>query len=669
MTSTPRYLTKSRFKLALTCPTKLYYSGKPDYLNTSSENSFLRALAEGGHQVGALACLMYPGGVEVTDTLHAAQLERTRELLLRDEVTIYEAAFEAEGLFVRVDVLRKRGNAVELVEVKAKSYHPAKHGDFRNAKGALLPTFLPYLQDIAFQKHVVAKACPDLALHSCLMLVDTSRVATVDSLNQRFRILRDGTRVRVSHDPTLQLSDLGEPILTAIPVDDQVAQILAGTLTTATGERPFDEVVHELASAYRGDDRIAPVPGSHCRACEFKASAPPPPGALRSGFHECWEQVLSWRDADFAGGTVLDIWNFRRKDELFSRGVLRLAEVTAADLGFDGSEPGELGMRAAHRQWYQCSGSWPGDGQDYLNRGGMLEEMRSWRYPLHFIDFETSAVPIPFAAGQRPYETTAFQFSHHVLHEDGRLAHQTQFLDATPGRCPNLNFMRALHLALSSDDGTVFRWATHENTVLNHLRRQLLTQLPAAPDRETLVAFIDSLTTRKDGDTQHVGARSMVDLCDLAERHYFHPSTAGSSSLKKVLPALMASSAFLRARYGRPVYGTPEMPSCNPGEPKAWWQERDGLVCDPYDLLPPVFDDVDVGEQLAAEVGIDPSLQQGGTAMAAYARLQFEELAPGRRAAIESALLRYCELDTLAMVMAVQAWQHHPSMSNGDRHP
>lgn len=42
--------------------------------------------------------------------------------------------------------------------------------------------------------------------------------------------------------------------------------------------------------------------------------------------------------------------------------------------------------------------------------------------------------------------------------------------------------------------------------------------------------------------------------------------------------------------------------------------------------------------------------------MAAYARLQFEDLPTTQRAAKKSALLRYCELDTLAMVVAVQAW-------------
>lgn len=44
----------------------------------------------------------------------------------------------------------------------------------------------------------------------------------------------------------------------------------------------------------------------------------------------------------------------------------------------------------------------------------------------------------------------------------------------------------------------------------------------------------------------------MVDLCAMAERFFFHPSTKVSSSLKKVLPALMRSSTFLRETYSVP---------------------------------------------------------------------------------------------------------------------
>jgi len=55
MAGSPRYLTKSRFSLAMECPAKLFYTGKTEYANRKLEDPFLEALAEGGFQVGELA--------------------------------------------------------------------------------------------------------------------------------------------------------------------------------------------------------------------------------------------------------------------------------------------------------------------------------------------------------------------------------------------------------------------------------------------------------------------------------------------------------------------------------------------------------------------------------------------------------------------------------------
>ena len=52
-----RYLTKSRMKLGLECPKKLYYY--EDYKSQDSDNEFLEILAEGGYQVGELAKYYY----------------------------------------------------------------------------------------------------------------------------------------------------------------------------------------------------------------------------------------------------------------------------------------------------------------------------------------------------------------------------------------------------------------------------------------------------------------------------------------------------------------------------------------------------------------------------------------------------------------------------------
>jgi hypothetical protein len=82
-----RYLTKSRFKLAIECPTKLYYSGKSnEYHDTMSENAFMAMLAEGGYQVGALAKARYPKGIEIEGRDHQKLAQLTQEYLRQDQV-------------------------------------------------------------------------------------------------------------------------------------------------------------------------------------------------------------------------------------------------------------------------------------------------------------------------------------------------------------------------------------------------------------------------------------------------------------------------------------------------------------------------------------------------------------------------------------------------------
>lgn len=97
------------------------------------------------------------------------------------------------------------------------------------------------------------------------------------------------------------------------------------------------------------------------------------------------------------------------------------------------------------------------------------------------------------------------------------------------------------------------------------------------------------------------------------------PGTGGSSSIKKVLPAILNSSGYLRARHGRPVYGTVEMPSLNFDPGWTWYQEKHGRVLDPYELLAPVLQDAAVNAALGSvsddESGPPEFIANGGAAM------------------------------------------------------
>ena len=86
-----------------------------------------------------------------------------------------------------------------------------------------------------------------------------------------------------------------------------------------------------------------------------------------------------------------------------------------------------------------------------------------------------------------------------------------------------------------------------------------------------------------------------------------------------------------------------------------WWKEdAQGFVQDPYNALK----DNEVADQSAAAVdSVDLEIAGGGEASMAYGRLQFETLPTETQTSIKDKLLRYCELDTLAMAMIVEAWK------------
>lgn len=296
-----------------------------------------------------------------------------------------------------------------------------------------------------------------------------------------------------------------------------------------------------------------------------------------------------------------------------------------------------------------------------MNRGckrGLEKEFSSWSYPLHFIDFETTMVAIPFHKGLRPYEQIAFQFSHHLVEKNGTISHVDEYINREKGKFPNFEFVRALKKSLERDGGTIFRYAAHENTVLNQIKEQLLSWEEPIKDREELIQFIESITTYSSGSGKIIsGPRCMIDLCDLVKRYFYHPNMKGSNSIKKVLPAILSASEFLKKKYQNPVYGaTGGVQSLNFQD---WrWIEADtsGNVKDPYKRLPPIFSDLDLEEM--DSLIMDGSIADGGAAMTAYSRMQFTEMTEEECERVAKALLKYCELDTFAMVMIWEYWKH-----------
>ena len=149
----------------------------------------------------------------------------------------------------------------------------------------------------------------------------------------------------------------------------------------------------------------------------------------------------------------------------------------------------------------------------------------------------------------------------------------------------------------------------------------------------------------------------MVDLWELVKRFYYDPLTGGSNSIKKVFPAILSRSSFLQDKYSQPIYGSANGIESLNFKDWIWVQTRDGKIVDPYELLPKLFDDIDLKDEKLDFLFSSEELREGGSASIAYARMQFTEMSDLERGELKKALLKYCELDTLAMVMIIEAWR------------
>lgn len=609
-------------------------------------------------------------------------VEETRSLLLANDmdndVTIFEGAVRSGPFLIRADILVKMANTTELrlVEAKAKSW------DSSNDRNQLLlgkrgksiqANYLKYIQDVAFQKMVVQQAFPDFKVTSWLLMPDKAKLNTqIPNLNSLFQKQKE-TNSRNAADFFLDeksrnlILASGESLMELVNVDDVVEMVLNGKLNTdGKHQKPFRESVRNWAdSIINGNNascsnHLPPPPiGAQCRKCEYRKDAldsatvlekttPKLPGDEMSPFDKCWLEATGSM-FDKSKRPVVDLhYGGSKIDKYIAAQKYYMEDLSSTDLGLcsDGTDKknrSKVGMTRAQRQWYQIAGtssskSYSVDSSNIEVANGVLmnwdyirDEMATWKFPFHFLDFETSATALPYSTGKTPFQQIAFQFSHHVLNgPKSDVEHMNQFLHAVPGECPNAFFLDALAKAMSDgggDSGTVFRWGAHENTVLSQLLRE---QDPKSVERaEVLEPLLSG------------GSRAMVDLMQVATKGYFVAGSGGSSSIKKLLLPTMRASEKLGRIYGQPTYSSPNFSNMQ------WRQEETigdrSTLRDPYSLLAPREDGDEVVE--------------GGEAIIAYNILQQRNTSAAKRSQIEASLLRYCELDTLAMAMIVQAWQ------------
>jgi len=124
----PVSLSKSLFVAGTQCHKLLWWKVHEPLAKELQPDKVLQDRFDQGAQVGGLARDLFPSG-ELIDAIGRSHEDRIRltEEALRGRHPIFEAAFEAHGVYVKVDILLNDGDGWRLIEVKSASSQKAEH--------------------------------------------------------------------------------------------------------------------------------------------------------------------------------------------------------------------------------------------------------------------------------------------------------------------------------------------------------------------------------------------------------------------------------------------------------------------------------------------------------------------------------------------------------------
>lgn len=206
-----------------------------------------------------------------------------------------------------------------------------------------------------------------------------------------------------------------------------------------------------------------------------------------------------------------------------------------------------------------------------IDAGSIAEFLDTLTFPLYFLDFETFQEAVPSYEGQRPYEQVPSQYSLHWIEAPDGVLHHTEYLGAA-GTDPRRKVAERLCADIPKD-ACVLAWNMgFEKSCI----RSMANRFPDLSDDLMLI---------------HDNIHDLMDPFNNGD--YYQKEMKGSSSIKKVLPALF------------------------PDDPELDYHALEGI-------------------------------HNGGEASCAFEHLG--ELPPSEQEIVREQLLRYCELDTLAMV-------------------
>jgi len=197
-----------------------------------------------------------------------------------------------------------------------------------------------------------------------------------------------------------------------------------------------------------------------------------------------------------------------KKWDLYQKGILT----------FDDIPPN---FKLNDRQWQQVISEIKGD--LHINKTAVQKFVSSLRYPLYFVDFESFQPSVPLFDHSRPYQQIVFQYSLHILEEDGGTLDHKSFLAKNDGSDPRIPFIRQLISDIGENGDIIVFNRSFEASRLNEIAATF-------PDFKFQVSIITS---------------RIKDLMEIFQkREYYAPEMKGSYSIKQVLPALVPGFSY-----------------------------------------------------------------------------------------------------------------------------
>jgi hypothetical protein len=209
---------------------------------------------------------------------------------------------------------------------------------------------------------------------------------------------------------------------------------------------------------------------------------------------ECWGFLPENSIFDLRGGKTSQF-------ALFEQGILSIKDI-----------PDDMSLSRQQKIQRECVMT----GKVHVEKEEIRQFLSNLKYPLYYLDFETSGPAIPIYDGTRPYQDIPFQFSLHVVEDHASEPVHHSFL-AECAEDPRPAILRELRRLLGSQGSIIAYNAGFEEGALKEL-------VEAFPEYSS---WLEGILPR------------MVDLLHpFTNFHYYNASQKDTASLKKVLPAV-----------------------------------------------------------------------------------------------------------------------------------